>query len=1009
VQTAGDAGNNTLDERITKMRLQPKDQQDWSKIDAEWLDLATKRGLDETTIKLGKAQMLVMREDYDGAAKLLGEARSLSPKNLQVHRAIIQLARINPKVGPAKAMEVLNRTVNEFGDLPSLRLDKADILIQLNKNEEDKEPLKRELANLFAGIDQWTEPQQVELWHGMAGRYLGLNMTTEARQYLSQAAEKQPNELPLRLALFSLALDAGDDAGMQQAQEKILRVVGDKNDSNYLYADARRKLVLLRRGRLPRESLGEIRKLAEEALKQRREWSELLVLLAEIELISNNQAQALEYYDRAEELGRPVPTAVAQHIRLLVANGRYNDAGKLIERIPEGGRQLLLGALYAEILFQTNQTEAAIKQALAATESDPDNAQNFYWYGQLLARSSQAANVTPEQRKEIMGKAVKAMHRATELQPENADVWFALINYYAMQKDEGQAQKTLRDAQLALSGDNLQIFLARSYEVLHRWFDAETMYREIYEADPNDISRAQQLAAFYLGPIYQRADQRDKVAPLLNQILKAGADKKIPANDGNLLWARRMAARIYAGTNEYPNLLKAEQLLASNSQDGSLLIEDKLAMAEILASRPEPSSRLKAIGLLEEVSKVQPLNEVAEIQLAELYFAVHGFSSKYEDQIKLAYSRFPNSAAARQNYATKLLAKGGQKSLAEAVKQVNRLRELAPNSPATFDLTVRLAGKLGRQQQVRDDLLRRIPDIGQIKELDTNTARSLAGFANLFVALGDLDSAEKIYTDLAAREPSMVFELARFLGEHRDPERCFAKLHEVYNRSNVDNVIHVALSVARARRDTIGDKYDADIQRWLDAALRENPDSIPLWTTQADMYDLQKKYEEAAGVYRKLVARNDLVDTRRAVVLNNLAFLLALDTSAQNTADDPLKMVEEAIDIMGPSSDILDTRAVVRNSKKDYKGAIRDLELAVTDGPTASKYYHKAVAHLGDGQNKAAVEAWEKAEELGLNRDSLNRMEFDQYEEMKKKIDQIRGKKITRTESPSRTASTATP
>ena len=96
---------------------------------------------------------------------------------------------------------------------------------------------------------------------------------------------------------------------------------------------------------------------------------------------------------------------------------------------------------------------------------------------------------------------------------------------------------------------------------------------------------------------------------------------------------------------------------------------------------------------------------------------------------------------------------------------------------------------------------------------------------------------------------------------------------------------------------------------------------------------------------------------------------------------------------------------MVRISQKDYKGAIRDLELAVTDGPTASKYYHKAVAHLLAGENKAAVEAWQKAEERGLNHDSLNRMEFDQYEETKKKIDQIRNKKVTSSESPSRTAS----
>lgn len=1001
--SSGSGGGDSLSKQFADERAKPKPAQDWTKIDAAALEEATKRGLSEVDTKLYLAQLMLLREDHDGAAKLVAEARKLAPENLPVHRAIVRLALVNPKVGAAKAMEILSRTVEQFGDQPALRLDKADILIQMNSGKEDKEPLKRELANLFAGIDTWTDQQKIELWGGMAARYLNLNMNQEARQYLALAADKQPNELQLRLALFTLALDAGDDAGMQQAQDKILQIVNNKNDSNWLYAEARRKLVLMRRGRLAREELGEIRKLADQAKDQRPEWSELQVLLAELELMSNKPAIALEHYDRAEQLGRPVPTAVAQHIRLLVASGRYSDAGKLLDRIPEGARQVLLGALYTEVLFRTNQTEEALKQARAATESDPNSAQNYYWYGQLLARSSQASDLTPEQRKAKLEEGIKATRRAAELQPEFPDAWFALINYYAMQKDEDQAQKTMRDAQLALSGDNLQIFLARSYEVLHRWFDAETMYREIYEADPNDIGRAQQLAAFYLGPIYQRADQREKVTPLLNQILKAGAEKKIPANDGSLLWARRMAARMYAGTNEYPNLLKAEKLLASNSQDGSLLIEDRLAMAEILSSRPEPLSRLKAIGLLEEVSKIQPLNEAADLQLAELYYAVHGFSSKYENQIKLAINHFPNSAAARQSYATKLLAKGEKTALAKAVEQVNKLRELSPNNPATFDLTVRLAGKLGRQQAVREDLLKRIPNIQQMKEIDQNTARSLAGMASLLVALGDLDTAEKVYTDLAARSPIMGFELAKFLGEHRDADRCFAKLHELYKPSNVNEVLNIALGVARTKRDKVGDKYDADIQKWLDAALRENPDSIPLLITQADLYDMQKKFEESAAVYRKLLARNDLVDFRRAIVLNNLSFLLALDTSTKSASDDPLKLVEEASAILGPNSDILDTWAVVRISQKDYQGAIRDLELAVTDGPTASKYYHKARAHLLAGENKAAVEAWQKAEELGLGRDALNRMEFDQYEEMKKKIEQMRGKKVTSSESSTRT------
>jgi tetratricopeptide (TPR) repeat protein len=642
--------------------------------------------------------------------------------------------------------------------------------------------------------------------------------------------------------------------------------------------------------------------------------------------------------------------------------------------------------------------ETAIKEAREAAEANPDNAEKHYWHSQLLARSAQDPEMKPDRRSQVMREAIKSMEKAVELQPEFPEAWFALISYHSLEKDSEQAQAALRNAQLSLSGDNLQIFLAKSYEALGRWFDAETMYRAVYAASPETLSRAQQLAAFYLGSAYRQADRQLKATPLINQILRAGAEGKIEANDSSLLWARRMGASMLAATGDYQSILKAEKLLASNSQDGSLSIEDKLGMAEILSSRPEPLSRLKAIGLLEEVSSVQPLNEQAEIMLGELYYRVGRDWSEYARQMEKAIARFKNSVAAREAYVTRLLTRTDQRSLSQAVKYVNELRKLAPQSATTFGLTVRLADKMGRQEQARKQLLGMVPNFKDIKELNPQQVQMLTMLANLLIEIDDLDNAERIYRELAARDPNQIPALALFLGLHRDVEQCFAKLNEVYTKERIPVLLQVVTSVARQRRDAIGDKFDAEIQRWLDAGLRENPESINLLMVQADLYDLQKRYEESAAVYRKLLDRKELTDLRRAVVLNNLAFLVALAGPSAAGDADPLKLVQEAAQIMGPNSDILDTRAVVLIARKQYKQAIHDLELAVTDSPTAAKYFHKAQAHLGAGENGAAVEAWEKAVELGLSRESLNRMEHDRYEELKAKIEQIRGASVTQAE-----------
>lgn len=992
---SGKTPADPLQAMIMEEIKKPPKEQDWTRIDQKLDVIAKERKLDPAVVAMVKAQVAMMRQDYDGAAKILLEAEKTTPKNLQIQRFKLQLARMNPKIGPEKALQYWQKVVDEFRDQPGLRLDKADILIALNKDKQDKQPLKQELAGLATGIDSWTTAQKIELWNGMARAYINLNMLDDARQYLNLVADNQPQELPVRLALFSMALEANDADGMKTAQDKILQVVGDQNDSAWLYAEARRKLWLMRRGQLGRDALPEIRSLVKRALDQRAEWGDLYALLAEVELLSNNAALALKNYDRAEELGRPAPTAVAAHIRLLSLNGRYPEAGKLLDRIPEGARQILLGPLYAEILFRTSQVDAAVAQAKAATEADPTNAQNQYWYSQLLARSAQDPKLPEARRKETMDQSIQAMHKATQLQPEFPEAWFALINYYLMQDKENDAQKVLRDAQLVLSGDNLTLFLARSYEALHRWFDAETMYREIYEINPNDLPRAQQLAAFYLGPLYQRPDRKEKATPLINQLLKAGADGKLPAGDTNLLWARRTAAKLLAISGDYQNSKKAENLLTSNSQD---LIEDKLALAEILAPRPEPGSRKKAIALLEEIRHVQPLNETAEIQLGELYFTTGKDWTTYQSQMEGAVARYQNSARAREAYIRRLLQRGDPSSIDRASTLVAELHQIAPNYPAAFELTVRIADKNHKQKQVADALRRRLPNLDDAKEIDAPTKQTALMFANLLVDLKDFDAAEKIYRSLAARDPKQVNDLARFLGMHRSPEQCFEKLNEIYSVEKIPEILDVAMAVARERRDKTGDKFDAQIQRWLDAGLRENPDSISLLIVQADLYDLLKRYDDAANIYRKLLDRKDLVDMRRAVVLNNLSFLVALAGKATTTDVDPMKLVSEAVEILGPNSDILDTRAVVYVSRQQFKEAIADLELSVTDSPTAAKYFHKAQAHLGARESRAAVEAWEKAEALGLSRESLNRMEYDNYEKAKGEIEKIRGPSVTKSD-----------
>ena len=263
--------------------------------------------------------------------------------------------------------------------------------------------------------------------------------------------------------------------------------------------------------------------------------------------------------------------------------------------------------------------------------------------------------------------------------------------------------------------------------------------------------------------------------------------------------------------------------------------------------------------------------------------------------------------------------------------------------------------------------------------------------ASLLTEVGDMDDAEKVYRQIAAGDPSQVLVLAEFLGKHRDVDQCMKVLDSVYKPELAGDISRVAIGVVAARRDQVGDKYDEQVQHWLDRGLLENPDSVTLQMLQAEFDDAKKKYDEAAEIYTKLLARNDVTGLTRAIVLNNLAYLVSLAGNAADAGVDPLKLVQEASQILGPTADILDTRAVIYTTQGEYQKAIRDLDNSLTDNPTAAKYFHKSVAHLGAGENSAALKAWDEAHKASKDvRSTLNRMEYDNYDQTKAKIEAIR-------------------
>jgi tetratricopeptide (TPR) repeat protein len=158
--------------------------------------------------------------------------------------------------------------------------------------------------------------------------------------------------------------------------------------------------------------------------------------------------------------------------------------------------------------------------------------------------------------------------------------------------------------------------------------------------------------------------------------------------------------------------------------------------------------------------------------------------------------------------------------------------------------------------------------------------------------------------------------------------------------------------------------------------------------SEAEMWEIQQKYDESRAAYEKLLTRDDVPAVMRAAANNNLAYLLAL--SGQDP-DRALEAVNQAIEVIGPISDILDTRALVYLARGENDKAVEDMQLSIKVGPTPSKYFHLVWALLAAGKDDAARDAWKKAQEAGLTPAPASKLEEKPFEDVQKKIQSLGG------------------
>jgi tetratricopeptide (TPR) repeat protein len=914
---------------------------EWKEVEQS-LALAEKATPEAVEIPLLRAEALAAQGKLDNARDVLVQARDRRPKQVELWTALAALAERQGKSDDV--IRILNDAEKQNGDQVELRLFWA----RWRTDHPDFKNLPS-WSKLSDGLEKFKAEDQVRLLRGLASAQYRLGDLAEARRLWTLLAQ-QPScahDLELRLVLFQLALEAKDEPVTNRLQEEMHRIEGNTGPVSRL-CEATRLIQMAKEGK--KENLKEAQSLLEAAAAQRPTWPALPLARAEIEELQANpdwQTKAIYHYRRAVELGERNPRVLHRLVDLLVQQRRPDEADQEIRKLQQQGPLPdNMQRLAVAVSLQNRDSARASGLALQSVHENSTDYRDYLWLGQVLAEAGRPTDDVEKQ-----------FRRAVELAPQVPETWLALVKYLASVKKQSEAERAIEQARRQLSEKDRPLALAQCYEVIGRLDQAEAEYQHSQKDRPGNASVLRAVATFYL------RINRDKDAELILRQLS----KKTESSEDST-WARHQLSLSLAHRSEYREALDLLGLAfdkSGNIQEtrasAKIPAEEIRMRARILELLDSHWSRDRAIAYLDEMNRRQALAPDDQFLLARLYEA-NGSLEKARDTIRSLASLFQSHPSYLAYYARCLLKHhdlDDADRFIDQLEQQEKSHRLASGALGSTELRVQWLEQKGQGNKALVLLETQAKAPGAAPPVILMWITSLARqnrWANA------LDVAERMWD---ACPPEAIGGMSVAL--LRDWGGMLSRPSAV--KSDSDS------AKGREPMSRQRDEAFVRVERRLRASWQADPKSAPTALQLADLLTLRSQFGEAEAIYRQIVSQYG----HNVLALNNLAWLLALKPGHE---EEGLGHVNQAIDLAGPLSYLLDTRALVYLSLGRGEPAIADLEHALADSPSSFRYFHLARAYRLVGNPEAAAQAFRKAAENGLELDQLHPVERLVYREM---------------------------
>ena len=949
---------------ITVELQKPEDKQDWSQVEKIADLIYANEGRTEFDNALLKGELLIAQNRLDEAQKILTAARKENPKDVRVWTTLVKLLQHDPTKAD-RVGQLLSLAEKEVGDVFPLRAERVRLIAR-----EGGDKAGPALAQMEKDLDALSEPDRASMMMQLGAAYIQTKDYAGAKRCWKYVADKDPNNARIRQVLFELALDNRDEAGMQEMLKEMhaLPHLGSMSPL-YKYCNAMLLLYpinLRQQGkRTPltepeKNVLVDARKLIDEALAIRGEWSVLWRVRAEIDQLEGNLGGAITNYQRSLEFNRLGQAVVARRlVQVLYATRRFSEANDVLKYVGPVAAGDPLHKMIEHITFEKGDVDAALASAKKDVEADPKNATNLIFYGQLLDQALRT------------DEAEQVLRQATEVGPEFPQTWDLLVRHLVNNKKTAEAVAAIRQATTPLA--KYPLVLGSLYEKVGDVAEAEHYYSTALQEQPDDAATVHQIVDFFIA-----SQQVDKSIPYLDGIIAKNAQ----ADANQVAWARRTRAAIIAKPRDYEHVMEAIQLIEQNAKNRKLSQEDIQAMVNLLVNRTEPESRARAIQLLEQLKQQRALQPAEQIALGQLYERKGNWREGKEMMLS-AISRQNNSPDMLIAFANLLVQHGEFDDAARWLERLDELLKTTPRSTvelqqrAAHELKARVLVKTGHPDEAVQVLQTLVPS-----PLPPNQLNMLVEVSRVLEDLEQYDAAEKLLKEYMSIEPRGTISMAAFLGRRGQVEKAFELLTEARKNQPVTELLPCALEALRRHPDQATDERYKLLDEWAKSGLQVEADSQQIKLLMAELYDLQGRYGEVIQIYRDLLTNKDSTAMQLAIVKNNLAFLLAVTKQRPESGAEALKLISDAMKVMGPTPDLLDTRALAYLAQGNAKLAVADLRSAAADTPTVAKFFHLAQAEKQANNVDAAREALAQAQELGVDLNRFNSLEKKSYAEL---------------------------